>query len=467
LLAPASLLALLLLVALAGPSCFDPLPRRPNVVVVLLDTLRPDHLGFYGYERETAPFLAELATRSVVFLDAVSTSGWTAPSTASLFTSLHPIRHGVLIGMVVHLQRAQRDASVDLNRLPDDVATLPELLRPLGYRTFGIAANPNIGAEIGFSRGFDRFARIEPRAANAETDPETAPPGSPLRWGDAEAVYGVLRSWQDELRAGAPYFLYLHLNDTHHPYQVRRPWFVEPDDPGDVERRSEAAYDSEIGFADAVLKRIDRELDLEHAIVVVVSDHGEAFGEHGRRFHHHGLYRELNRILLMISAPDLGVQPGVVEERVSILSVLPTLFDLLGEPPPPGRDGISLAPFLRESPERAALEERLRERVVIAHRKEMKSGQPHTWAVMKGRWTLVREGKRVELYDGESDPEQVRNLVSEHPAIRADLEQELARFRGEVQARASETHRLDLDTNARRELEALGYIVDEDEGPHN
>ena len=146
--------------------------EKPDVVVFLVDTLRPDHLGLYGHPKEMAPFLAKLAASGVVFERAFSTSSWTAPSTASLFTSLYPPQHGVVEGFRVHTGHAKRMRQkarevTELNRLPSDVKTLPETFDEMGYATFGVASNVNVGSEIGFDRGFDRFYRDAKAPASA------------------------------------------------------------------------------------------------------------------------------------------------------------------------------------------------------------------------------------------------------------------------------------------------------------
>ncbi len=157
---------------------------KPNVVIVLCDTLRPDYLGFYRFPRETAPFLTKLAKRSVVFKRAFSTSSWTAPSTASLFTSRYPHRHGVIEGMKLHKMRMERfkkegKFTIFLNRIPVDIPTLPEIFKAIGYKTFCVAANRNIEKEIGFDRGFDRFEMIGR--------------------GSAEALCKRIQSWKKEI----------------------------------------------------------------------------------------------------------------------------------------------------------------------------------------------------------------------------------------------------------------------------
>jgi arylsulfatase A-like enzyme len=264
-------------------------PDGPNVVVIVIDTLRPDHLGFLGYARETAPFLSELASRSQVFTEAVSTSSWTAPSTASLFTGLHPLRHGVVMGVLAHGVRAGNQVEpLALNRLPSKVPTLPELFHDAGYRTYGLAANPNIGDDIGFARGFDRFELMKKQHADPEKDEGGAVLPGKVRWASAREIHEQLSEWRPEMtERDGPFFLYLHFNDIHEPNYAHSAWYREPRRRG---REVRAAYDSEIGYVDDVLRGIYEELGLsKNSIVAVLSDHGEAFGEHGRRGHRRGL----------------------------------------------------------------------------------------------------------------------------------------------------------------------------------
>ena len=362
------------------------LRQPPNVLVVLMDTLRPDHLGFYGYPRETAPFLAELAARSTVFLEACSTSSWTAPATASLFTGLYPSRHGVLEGFAAHQRRAEQirregSSTLRLTRLPAAAATLPELFAGGGYRTFGVATNMNIGPEVGFDRGFDRFRKLKWNPDDPDRPPAVARVDDRTH-ASAEEAYAQLLEWEEEIRAGEPFFLYLHLNDVHKPYYGMAPWFRDSPDP---RQRAISAYNSEISYADGVIRKIYERFGLaQGGVTVLLSDHGEAFGEHGLEGHSRGLYRELNRILLMVSAPDLGVESGRRSERVSINDVLPTLLELVGLGAPEDLDGSNLLPLLRGEAGRAS--RRLAQRTLFAHRK---ATDTNTWAIMRGPCKLI------------------------------------------------------------------------------
>ena len=418
----------------------------PNVVVILLDTLRPDYLGFHGHEQENAPFLAELAEHAVVFERAFSTSSWTAPSTSSLFTSLHPHQHGVVEGFVMHQKRTQQkpgSRTLALNRLPADVETLPEVFRSLGYATFGLAANINIGDEIGFDRGFDRFER----------DSEA----------HAEFFVDRVLQWRDEIRGPRPFFLYLHLNDVHEPYRKRAPYYEAQADPA-ADRR--ARYLSELAYADAHLRKIYEALDLDtNSVVVALSDHGEAFGEHGALGHPATLYVELNRVLMLIHAPSLGVEPARVPWNVSLIDVMPTLIELVGGANAADGErserwqGVSLAPLLRSSERTGALARTLDDRTVFAHRAHPHA-QESIWAATQRDWKLIQTpGKPPRLYDHRADPGEVRDLYSrETEAIAAPLEHAIETFKRQSVAPEPERVEVPVDRELETQLRSLGYV---------
>jgi arylsulfatase A-like enzyme len=419
---------------------------RPNVVVVLIDTLRPDYLGFYGYEEENAPFLAELARNGVVFERAFSTSSWTAPSTASLFTSLYPPQHGIVEGFLMHRNRNKRreEAGIEtiaLNRLPAEVATLPEAFQSMGYTTFGLAANINIGDEIGFSRGFDRFER---RA-------------------DASAPFFLERvtAWRDAIRQSEPFFLYLHLNDVHLPYRKRKPYYEKQE--GKLNNRR-ARYLSEIAYADEHLRKIYETLDLgSDAILVVLSDHGEEFRDHGGLAHQDKLYIELNRVLMMVHAPALELEPRRVTLNVSLVDVLPTLIELAGgiEKGSLGdRMGVSLVPALSMSERTGELIEALRERTLFAHRVSREESEHPLWAATLRHWKLIEtaDGAR-ELYNHRRDPIERHNLYSPHAdGIPMKMIETLEEFKKVRLAAEPGRVEVEVDPELEEQLRSLGYV---------
>lgn len=433
------------LVACGAPE--TPPVRKPNVVLVVIDTLRPDHLGFGGYSRETAPFLAKLASEGTVFERAFSTSSWTAPSTASIFTGLYPPRHGVVQGFFAHFHGAQEETQaepqvLDLVGLPREYPTLPELFQRGGYRTFGLTTNINIGAELGFDRGFEHFERLD-----------NVP---------AKRVLERLEEWKPELLAAddSPFLLYLHFNDVHSPYHPRQRWYVDSDD--ERERRM-SAYDSEVSYLDSFLAQLAADYDLgPDTLFVVASDHGEEFLDHGAWFHGFSLHRELNQVLLLVHGPELGIPARRVPVNVSLVDVLPTLAELaqLGVEAEreAARNGRSLRPLLgdEQSEERAL--EQLDQRPVYAHRMlKAPNGDAHTWAVMRGGWKLMERDGLRSLYDLRLDRGELRDVAAAHPELVTELgallDEQIARGVDEYDAGTQ----VDLDPELLGRLRSLGY----------
>lgn len=439
----------LLLISLAAltATCRFAVDRpQPNVVVILMDTLRPDYLGFYGYEEEKAPFLAELAERAVVFERAFSTSSWTAPSTSSLFTSLYSHQHGVIEGFLMHRTRSKRreDAGVEtleFNRLPADVATLPEVFQSMGYTTFGLAANINVGEEIGFSRGFDRFERDS----------------------EASAAFFLERvtEWRDDIRQSEPFFLYLHLNDVHLPYHKRFPYYQKQEAKLGNRR---ARYLSELSYADEHLRKIYETLDLgKDTVVVALSDHGEEFRDHGGLAHQAKLYIELNRVLMMIHAPFLELEPRRVALNVSLIDVLPTLIELAGGAEEEGRfdrQGVSLVPALKNSERTGDFIETLRRRILFGHRVSRDESQEPLWAATLRHWKLIEKPDAPrELYNHRRDPTERRDLYSSHrEGIPVKLVEAIEEFKEVGIAAEPDRVQVEVDPELEEQLRSLGYV---------
>jgi choline-sulfatase len=448
-------LALLSLACDAGPE--RAADERPNVIFVVLDTLRADHLELYGYAKATAPFLARVGAHSAVFTSAFSSSSWTAPSTATLFTGLYPTRHGVTRGLIANLtnvrEAAQRgdQASIQVGSLPSSVPSLPEHFQRLGYRTYGIATNVNIGEPLGFERGFDSHARL------------TAEP--------AEKVLETLKRWRPEIEANPPYFLYLHLDDAHKPYNGREPWFVEE---ADDRATLESAYDSEIHYMDARLGEMLALFGFDPAgaedpagrktVVVIASDHGEEFWDHGLNGHHFSLHYELNRIVLMINGP--GVPAAVFDDNVSGVDVLPTLLDLVGAPAPDDLDGRSLTPLFGASgPDGAAkLRGELATRPLLAHRADRRTTGGELWSVLVGPFRLISTPEGDQLYDLATDTAELDDLSEKFPERVAALKAQLERFQTVSPVEPAADIAVPLSPTRLEQLRSLGY-VEEDSDP--
>ena len=157
-----------------------------NIVVIVIDTLRSDKLDAYGYEKVTAPFLTEISKKSILFENSFATSSWTAPSTASIFTSLYPFQHSVLMGLLAQVNAKKIYPDLKLNRIPEEIETMPEVFKNAGYSTFAISDNSNISKKQGFDQGFDKMITKSYKGAGK--------------------VNKRLMSWKDEIMKSEKYF---------------------------------------------------------------------------------------------------------------------------------------------------------------------------------------------------------------------------------------------------------------------
>jgi len=424
----AFLLVGMVAIGMAGCGRNGPTERRPNVVIVVLDAVRADHLPLYGYPRDTAPFLTSLAARSTVFDRAYSSSGWTSPATASLFTSLHPFQHGVIWNM-----RRMRENEFRVSRVPDEAETIAEALKKAGYATFAVSDNPSASDLGGFDAGFDRF--------------ESASDAS------ATAVNRRVKKWRGELTGDRPYLLYLHYMDAHEPYLPQGRAFDEfmKDGRPNPRRDFVAAYDSEIRLLDSKVQGLFESMGWdENTIVIVTSDHGEGFHDHGLVGHANSLYDELMRVPLIVHGG--GALPRRIAVPVAHVDILPTLRDLLRLPPDPRNVGWSLAPLLRTGTWSHG------DRPLLAHLVEFDEKQ-EVRAVVFGRHKLVeRRPGRAELYDVEADPGETRDLATAHPEIVARLREAYERTEKSATRYGHAGQESLLSAEAIEKLRALGYV---------
>jgi arylsulfatase A-like enzyme len=428
---------------------------RPNVLLITVDTLRPDHLSGYGYERATSPGLDALLETAVVFEDAQANSGWTVPSLASIMTSLHPTTHG----------------SVGFrSRLDESHVTLAEMLRANGYRTHGIGSHTFLRVAGGLQQGFDSFDD-ELIDAPGRTDRHVSSDqisDRAIRWLEAQALTRA-----DD--APRPWLLWLHYFDPHTAYVLHG---------GVSERfgsgRPSDLYDGEIAFTDLaiarVLERVDDSTGGRPTLVVFTSDHGEAFGEHGLTTHSSNLFAEVTRIPFAIRDPRFA--PRRVATPVESLDLLPTLLDLLGietETPLAGR---SLVAAMRGEalPERAILAETEMSQHYVAD--SLTAGRwkliaDRSGALVRSSEGVVRLRARSEargapaeyLFDRIADPRERLDVSLEHPDVvdrlRGKLDQMLAT--AEARRRGFEASGVrELSPEETEALRALGYLRDDD-----
>jgi arylsulfatase A-like enzyme len=403
-----------------------------NVVLIVIDTLRADHLPFHGYAVETAPFLAGLAAKAAVFERAQAPSSWTVPSVASLFTSAHVIQHGVTLGDRYYRGEKSEPMPALLNRIPGGLETMAEMLRKAGYRTYGVSDNFFVAASGGFDRGFDRFISFNYSAA--------------------PSVNRQVERWRKELQKGeGPYFLYLHYVDPHWPYNVRRPWYREKDAATPQNVR---AYDSEIGFVDSHIRQLFEAFGWEkNALAIVTSDHGEEFGDHGGEGHRYKLYQELLHVPLLVHEPR-SVAAKRIGETVSLVDILPTLRDWLGQPSSHQDAGRSLLPLIRGEPwtARSAYAMRTKEADIVLEEKK-------ALVTAEYKYILNLPSQEEELYDLKADPGERANQALRLSGVLQLMRNELKLL--ELSARRYPREFVDLgklDPSLAEQLKSLGYV---------
>jgi arylsulfatase A-like enzyme len=464
----------LALIARSGSRPRPSTESAPRVVLYLVDTLRRDRLGVYGYDKPTSPRLDALARECTVFDRAYAPAPWTLPSVVSLLTSQDPLTHGVFT-------RGQRaDARM---------RSLAESLHGHGWITAGFVTNPFAGRASGLDRGYDRFDAVGDQAIDPDEVGE---------WFDAAGT--------------RPAFAYVHTTEPHKPYKSpqrfrdrigdvpkrrrrqlnrqvrilhhltnwdfrrRQPKGETKNDAQQARLRAELAesaaelsmfYDSEVAWADDNVGRLVDLLrkrgDWSSTLFVFVSDHGEEIFEHGDVSHGQSLYAELVRVPLIVCHPR-GLGAGQrIDAVVSLLDVMPTVLAYAGLPAT-GLAGHDLTPLLRGGAETA--EPRITSVRVNRHKyapvTEAKRGSLNV-AVTDGRWRAIWNVQRdtVELYDSATDPREQHDRAAAEPARAAALgalarEWAAGRWPADLSLEASRTDAMDADTI--RRLRAIGYL---------
>jgi arylsulfatase A-like enzyme len=423
------------------------LPDRPNILFIVIDTLRADHVSSYGYERPTSPTIDRLAQEGVLFETAISTAPYTAPSHASLLTGRYPHEHGV--------QWVTRRPVFD-GRYP----TLPELLRARGYRTAAFSANQYwFTREQGFGQGFIRFedtfrspVKMAMRTVYGRQIEDAIikniSEDYPWRTRASGINSSVLRWLKQDL--DRPFFAFLNYFDVHDPYFPPRSYrgkFSALENPGGIVNSYQNrfnpeltpqqiqneidAYDGAISYVNdhiAQLLTQIRDLGLgDNLLVIITSDHGEAFGEHGTFLHPNSVYLEEIHVPLVLWQPG-QIPAGVrVPQPVTIASLPATIMDLVDQE---GQDifpNQSLARFW-EHPE--ALPDSPFPLVEMEHWPWMYVKAPSSQGAMRSLVSseyhyIEHDTLGAELYDWRHDPQEKRNLAETREG-RAKIEQ----FRG-------------------------------------
>ena len=410
----------------------------PNVVLISLDTLSADHLGLYGYAQDTSPVLDRFADGAVVFGRAIAQSNSTLSSHRSLFQSKYP-------------SVALRDSTM-----------LAEILAEAGYRTAGFTGGGNVAATFGFGRGFEVYEEHD---------------------GGLKESLPQVQRWLDEV-AGAPFFLFLHTYEIHLPYDAPAPFDkmfypeydgkvtgansreilrrvrgldesekTKPQDPLTAadRRKIVALYDGGIRSVDQQLAGLFADLEkrklLDDSLVIVLSDHGEEFWDHGSVIHSHTLFQELVRVPLLMRFPA-GAHGGTrVLSTAMLLDVSPTILDIVGLPVSPSFTGRSMLPAIRGSDS--------------SHRKVLSEGEMmRSWINYPWKLIVSPRERSSKLFNLEDDPAERQNLHRARPERVKAMNEELGAAVSTKSdlSRVKELEDGDIDEELKERLRALGYI---------
>ena len=427
-------------------------PNAPDgVLLIVVDALRPDYLGVYGYERMTSPHLDKWAEQAAVFERAFTTSPWTLPSFGSMLTGELPARHAAG-------SRVRESNWTVSSRLNDALPTLPETLAAAGFVTGAIINNPWLPRGVGLERGFDTYDYKSPDEQNHRR---------------ASEVVELSLKWIAE-SSESPFFFMMHILDPHMPYDAPAPvrgrftsgmpggFELPVVEPRKIRKRAQsiadserqfitAAYEEEIAYVDQELGRLFTALEevglFERLVIVLTADHGEELFDHGDFEHGHGMYQELLRIPLLVWGPD--VLPGRHTAPVSLVDLYDTILESVGATSTAGTAGQSLWSAVTKG-------EEIPERPILA---EATLYGPERRAII--RWplklTLETGVGRRRLYNLETDPGEQSDLAPEEERAVEYLSNEL---RSTMQAarQGVEAEALPLDEEMLRELRSLGYV---------
>ncbi|MDG2308624.1 MAG: sulfatase [Candidatus Binatia bacterium] len=439
--------------------------RRPevkvprNVIVVSLDTLRADRMSSYGAQRETSPQMDALAAAGVRFETALAPASSTPPSHMSMLTGTSPCRHGV---WGVHLE----------DTMSDEIDTLAEILGRDGYATAAITENAYMSPPYGFARGFDSYVELKQMVA----DRNSPSPGVITPTGYGPKTFRAAGEWLRD-NAARQFFLFVHTYQVHGP---RRPsgayakLFAETPETGvrnpgyDPDFHDLRRYDQLVRQLDDLVGGLAQQIMAlglaDETLLVLTSDHGEAFFEHGDHGHGWSVYGEVLRVPLIFWAPGLA-SPGVVQEPTGLVDLVPTVLDLVGLPVPTGLDGKSRAASVRNSGTASAASQ--------TYYAETAPGNVR--AVRTARFKIIRgeDSSDETLFDLRTDgsesapialgasalPANLQADAAEIESLRTELDLFAAQCRDQRAAAAARRGTAaELDPVRHEKLKALGYV---------
>ena len=430
----------LVLLLLGGPSRGSVLRGKAagqNVLIITLDTMRTDHLGIYGHETAQTPNIDRFAREGVIFENCYSPVPLTLPAHCSIFTGRYPLGHGV------------RDNGTYF--LHDQQLTLAEIMKSGGYQTYAVISSYVLLSKFGLAQGFDRY------------DDSLDITELEIKYGSeipADQVYAKFHQWffnersVGETEEAPPFFAWVHFYDPHTPYKPPEEY---------VERfgtEPRQLYDGEVAYMDVYVGKVLEDLQkadlLDDTLVVMVGDHGEAFGEHEELGHSIFCYQENIRVPLIIRHPVLLEELPAgrrLRGRVNIIDIMPTVLEMVGSEPVAsiqGRDQLAL--LAGESPKPPS----------PLYFESMHGNEAYGWAPLNG---IIQDQHkyislpRPELYDLSRDPDEKMNLFMRKKELAEDMDNTLQEiFRMYGPAEVADDSRREMSDADRESLQALGYI---------
>ncbi|UCF43534.1 MAG: sulfatase [Planctomycetota bacterium] len=397
-----------------------------NILLISIDTCRPDHLSCYGYPRQTTPNIDQLARESVLFKNAISPVPITFPAHCSMLIGTIPPHHGVHGNIGWQLDKSN--------------LTLAEILHSKGYTTGAIVSSFVMDARFGLDQGFEVYDDFY--------DDFRAPKGSGRDSNERKAEHAsrAASSWLEEYQ-NEPFFLFLHYYDPHFPYDPPEPF---------ASAFADDLYAGEIAYTDKcigqVIKKL-KELDLyDSTLLIITTDHGESRDEHGEFSHGYFIYHSTLEVALIIKVP--GRPKGKkVDGVVGLVDIVPTICGMLGVTPPSPVHGRDLSPFLTKK-RKIKKDERY---VYCESLTSQRYGCNPLLGLVSDHWKYI-QAPRQELYDLNKDPNESQNLADENPAVTRLMRNNLKFALEDNVLTNRPDSRSVLDSESRKRLESLGYV---------
>ncbi|HXJ15413.1 MAG TPA: sulfatase-like hydrolase/transferase, partial [Candidatus Limnocylindrales bacterium] len=407
---------------------------QPNVILITLDTVRADRMGFLGSKLGLTPQLDALASQGVVFEHAYSQAPITPVSHATILTGTYPQFHGI------------RNFG---DRLPPSVPLLPDILHAQGYHTGAFVGSIILDPKNGFASGFDRGFDVYNAGFHRQKTGERREASMQRR---GEVTLGLALEWIGQQKGG-PFFLWFHLWDAHDPYNPPEPF---------RSRFPNTPYNAGIAYLDSIVGKLLEYLRTQglydNSLIAVAADHGESLGDHGELTHSIFLYDSTIHVPLLVKFPDNRSAGQRVSATASLVDLAPTLIDSLGQAPPPTMQGRSLLPLIgNPHPE-------IRPSLATGDHSERSFGWSALVSLRSGNQLYVSAPK-PELYDLAADPGAKTNLFAVKRPAAVRLAVQLDSFVKRISEGAPQALQDNLDEKSREKLSALGYVASAKPGP--